>query len=873
MKNNNYSKLITTIIAVGFLNNLVWAKPISDKTPESGNSAKSLFNQIKAHELNRKSHLPVASEPPVVQNSPTSSNPNDRINSTFSHPPSANNQNQSIASDSVVLNFENADIQSVIKAISDLSGKNFVIDPRVKGTVNIVSDKPIAKADSYKVLEAALRMQGFATVEADGVIKVIPEPDVKGYGMQIENNFDRNNPAIKRVQGDQVITKVFILSHGSAIQVANALRPLIAPNNSISVYTNSNAIIITDYASNIARLSSIINQITGNVPGATATPVIVTLQYAVAADVSQILQSYLGNTAGGSSGGGGGGYNYGNQDGPSATITVDPNANTLIITSSVQSKANELRDLALKIDKDTANSNSNLHVVYLKNADAMHIADVLRSIVSGQENPDITASSSQSKFATEPSSTFGTSGSSGGGGGSGGGGTGISGQSKANGGGSRQANNSNSANQKDQPKVVVQAEPTTNSLIIEAPQAVYKNLRMIIDMLDIRRAQVMIEAMIADISATQSGTLGVQWLVGAGNNNGGILALGNYGQQGNSLSGLATSIAGAGAGSTSTAGSTGGGINVPNQVYVGLVTGTTTVGGQTIPTLGALADMISANSVGNVLSRPTMITLDNEEARIMVGSNIGIPNGSYQNTAAQAGSLVTTITRQDLGTVLQIKPMITQSGAIQLDIWQENSLLDPNQPINATTNGPSFLRRNLRATVLVDDGQIIALGGMTQDSVTITQNGVPGLSEIPYIGWLFSWEQRIHTKANLVLFLRPVIIKNAEGYKALTNQRYSYIVGQQRQAEAKGTWALPEIKPVTLDNQVPYSNHGPLPDQSNPSLNLNKNLPIVDLTHNGDNVSKSDPNAVSLSTDVIESPADLNNINATPVTQMNSLTQ
>jgi general secretion pathway protein D len=550
---------------------------------------------------------------------------------------------------------------------------------------------------------------------------------------------------------------------------------------------------------------------------------------------------------------------------------VDPNANTLIITSPVQTKANELRDLALKIDKDTSNSNSNLHVVYLKNADAMHIADVLRSIVSGQENPDITASSSQSKFATEPSSTFGASGSSGGSGS--GGGTGISAQAKSNGGGSRQNGGSNAANQKDQPKVVVQAEPTTNSLIIEAPQAVYKNLRMIIDMLDIRRAQVMIEAMIADISATQSGTLGVQWLVGAGNNNGGLLALGNYGQQGNSLSGLATSIAGAGAGSSSTAGATGGGINVPNQVYVGLVTGTTTVGGQTIPTLGALADMISANSVGNVLSRPTMITLDNEEAKILVGSNIGIPNGSYQSTAAQAGSLVTTITRQDLGTVLQIKPMITQSGAIQLDIWQENSLLDPNQPINANTNGPSFLKRNLRATVLVDDGQIIALGGMTQDSVTITQNGVPGLSDIPYIGWLFSWEQRVHTKANLVLFLRPVIIKNAEGYKALTNQRYSYIVGQQKQAVAKGTWALPEIKPVTLDNQVPYANHGALPGQNNPSLNLNKNLPIVDLTHNGDNVSKSDSNAVSLSTDVIESPADLNNNNATPVTQMNSLTQ
>ena len=464
-----------------------------------------------------------------------------------------------------------------------------------------------------------------------------------------------------------------------------------------------------------------------------------------------------------------------------------------------------------------------MHVVYLKNADANHVADVLRSVVNGQENPDITASSLQSRFVTEPTSSFGATGSSNGGGGMGGGGSRSSSSSSSSSRGS--AVSGNNTNNKDGPKLLVQAEPTTNSLIIQAPQSIYKNLRMIIEMLDVRRAQVMVEAMVADVNTTQSGSFGIQWLVGGGNNNAGILGLTNYAGNGGSLSSLANTVAGAGSGGQAGAS----GINIPGEVYVGLVTGTTTVGGQTIPTLGALANMLTANSVGNVLSRPTMITLDNEEARIMVGSNIGIPNGSFQNTAAQAGSLVTTITRQDLGTVLQIKPLITQNGTIQLDIYQEDSLLDPNQPANASANGPSFLKRNMRATILVDDGQIIALGGMTQDSITLQQNGVPGLSSIPYLGWLFSWQSRRHTKSNLVLFLRPVIIKNAEGYRALSNQRYNYIVGNQSQVNAKGSLVLPEIKAVTLDNQLPYSN-GSIPGQDSPSLNINKDLPIVDMT-------------------------------------------
>ncbi len=776
-----------------------------------------------------------ASTPALAQNiAPTSS--------------SSPTKTPTLSPDKVVLNFENADIQTVIKAISELSGKNFVIDPRVKGTVNIVSDKPISKVESYKVLEAALRMQGFATVEADGVIKVLPETDAKTYGMRTDDNS-------KNQQGDQVVTKIFIIQHGSATQLSNALRPLIAPNNSISVYPNSNALIVTDYSSNLQRINKIINKLSQvNDSGTVSKPVIVTLQNAIASDVAQILQSYI--SGGGSNNGGSGG----NTDSIGATITVEPSTNSLILYSVIPDKVQEIKALALKIDNNIGSVNSNLHVVYLKNADANHVADVLRSVVNQQENPDLEASSSHAKFNTEPSSVFGSTG------GSSGGGSGLGGSAnrQSAGGASRNANNTN---QKDGPKILVQAEPTTNSLIIQAPQAVYKNLRMIIDMLDIRRAQVMVETMIADMSGTERSNFGVQWLVGGGNNNAGLIGLGNYGGT-SSLSGLATSAIGA------TSGAGGAGISIPNEVYVGLVTGTTSVGGQTIPTLGALADMISANSVGNILDRPTMLTLDNEEARIMVGSNIGVPNGSFTATSGSPGNLTTTITRQDLGTVLQIKPLITQNGTIQMDIYQEQSSLSADQPVNSA-NGPSFLKRNLRATILVDDGQIIALGGMTSDAISLQQNGVPGLSSIPYIGWLFSWQSRVHTKQNLVLFLRPVIIKNAEGYKALTNQRYNYIMGEQNKVQAKETSVLQGVAPINLDNQLPYTLQK-LPNQGNSSLNLNKSLPVVDLTNNGANVEKTSPAAISVTTTKITPMAATNSTKNTNVenadTQLNALT-
>ncbi|HRG63021.1 MAG TPA: type II secretion system secretin GspD [Burkholderiales bacterium] len=735
-------------------------------------------------------------------------------NSSVSNTTSTSSQT---ADDKVVLNFENADIQTVIKAISKLSGKNFVVDPRVKGTVNIVSEKPVTKSESYKVLESALRMQGFATVEADGVIKVLPETDARTYGMKTDSQVSSNHSP-----GDQLITKIFTIDNGSATQLANALRPMISPNNAISVYPNSNSLVVTDYASNMSRITKIITDL--KVTQATRVPpATVKLKYATAADVAQTLQSYL---SGGSSSGGGGGSSGGNNDnGAAATITIDPSSNSIIIASTVSSRVEDLKRLAMSLDNQSANSHNNLHVVYLKNADAGHVAEVLRIIASGQDNPDLTASTA-SRALSDTSSVFQGSGSGSGGGSTPFGGGSANASSKSSpsrsggGGGSSSTNNDKNA-----PKVLIQAEPTTNALIIQAPEQVYRNLRMVITLLDVRRVQIMIEALVAAVTTSEQGTFGIQWIGGAGNNNLGVGVVSNYAGNGSSASSLITSGMAIAQGASGS--STGGAApSIPGEVYVGLVTGTTTIGGQTVPTISTLADMLASNSANNILGRPTLLTMDNEEAEIFVGQNIGIPTGSFQNSAAAPGSISSTVQRQDVGTILRIKPMITQNGTIQMTVYEEDSQTDTTGMTAAllTTNGPNINKRSIKTQIVVDDGQIIALGGMTQDVVQMQNSGIPVLSSIPYLGFLFSWQNRVHNKSNLVLFLRPVVIRNQEGYKALTNQRYSYMMDQQNMIQAKGNILFPQIDPVNLENQVPYDNQVPSQNTKAPTE------PIVDLT-------------------------------------------
>jgi general secretion pathway protein D len=702
----------------------------------------------------------------------------------------------------VSLNFENADVQSVIKAISKLSGKNFVIDSRVKGTINIVSEKPIAKADSYKVLEAALRMQGFATIEANGVIKVLPENEAKTYGMKVISNKNSTH-------GDQFLTKIFVIDKVPVAQITNSIKPMVGNNSIISTYGPANCLIISDYQSNMDRITSIIDSLV-NTSRESLTPVVIHLEYVLASDAMQTLQPYLnGNSSSASGNSGGSAVLGGGAGSDSITVSVIPdnNTNSLIVTSSSPAKLNEIKSIIRLIDVKSKDNNNNYHIIYLKNADAAHIADVLRTIAYGQEDPDLQSMNSN-RYISDSSSMFQAIGGS-----AGSTSSPFSDSSKSSGkheGSKSPGGGGSSGQDKNAAKIFIQAEPTVNALIIEAPDPLYRRLRHMIELLDVRRAQIMIEALIVDVNMTDAGSFGIQWAAvvpgGAG--------LASYASAtgGGVAPGAASLTQTLMGGAAAQKGDYKGIAGLDNNVYIGLVSGQTTVGGKKIPSVAALADMLATNTQANLLGRPTILTLDNEEANIMVGNNIGIPNGTYQSSANSTGGLNTTFSRVDLGTSLKIKPLIIEDGTILLSIFQEDSkVIDYNPPSGA---GPTFGKRNLKTEILVSDGQMIAIGGMLSDENNIIKQGIPGLMDIPYLGWLFSWQGRQHVKKSMFVFLRPVIVRNTYGVQALTNEKYQYIMGQEKEVHAENNIMLPRINGTTMDNQVPWTKNPPPKGQS-----------------------------------------------------------
>jgi general secretion pathway protein D len=327
---------------------------------------------------------------------------------------------------------------------------------------------------------------------------------------------------------------------------------------------------------------------------------------------------------------------------------------------------------------------------------------------------------------------------------------------------------------------IIQADAATNSIIINAPDAIYNSLRAALDKLDVRRAQVYVEALIAEITADKAAEFGIQWqdLNGLGKTTAQPFGGTNFGGTGQNILGVAAAPATAGQG-----------------LNIGIIKGTVTLpGGAQILNLGLLLRALETDNNANILSTPTLLTLDNEEARIIIGQNVPFITGSYAvSAAATTPTPFQTIERKDVGLTLRIKPQISEGGTVRLQIFQEVSSVDST----SATSGVTTKKRSIESTVLVNDGQIVVIGGLIQDSVEDGVEKVPGLGDIPLIGSLFRYNTRAHKKTNLMVFLRPTLLRSAQSVDSLTNDRYDYILGQQLKA-----------RPATSD----------LPDFGSPSL-------------------------------------------------------
>ncbi|MEN9452739.1 MAG: hypothetical protein RLZZ369_1798, partial [Pseudomonadota bacterium] len=677
---------------------------------------------------------------------------------------------------SVTLNFVNADIEGVSRAMAAIVDRQIMVDPRVKGTITLYSEQALTPREAYLNYLAALRGQGFSVVEVAGMLKVVPEAEAKLQTGTVDvGNVTKS--------GDQVITQIFRLQYESANNLVAVLRPLISPNNTINANQGTNTLVITDYADNLKRMAQMIAAL--DVASATdmeAMP----LQYAIASDLAPVVQKLAdGGASPGVSGGGS----------QPTQVIADPRTNTLMVRAPNVARMNMVRNLVQRLDKPGTSGlgGSGIHVVYLRNADAVKLAQVLRAAFPGG----------------------GSGGASSGGGSSGAAQGGVAQQmggiNSAAGGASAQSTSPVSASAQPSTGGFIQADPSTNSLVITATDALYKQLRAVIDQLDGRRAQIYIEAMIVEVNEQKLAEAGFQWsgLLGNENSKNGVAAVTNL------PAGKIPSLVSAATSPLTALGSATG-------LNVGLIHNY----GDGRYGLAALATFLETKTDANILSKPNMVALDNEEAKIVVGRNVPFVTGSYTNgsTNTPSGTVnpFTTVERKDVGLTLRVKPQVGEGGTVRLTVFQEKSDVEKTDP----TQGPTTTKSSIETTVVIDDGQTLILGGLLKDQYGNGDSQVPLLGDIPVIGNLFKSRSRSRDKTNLMVFLRPVVLRNQEAANDLTVDRYEFMRQRQVDVAPQRSVVLP-INEAAVIEPLSTGDAKPVPNVSQPLDDPNARPTVV----------------------------------------------
>ncbi|MDO9074975.1 MAG: type II secretion system secretin GspD [Rubrivivax sp.] len=670
----------------------------------------------------------------------------------------------------VTVNFVNADIDGVTRAFAAMINRAIVIDPRVKGSITVYSEQPQTVGEAWLSYQSALRGLGFAVVESGGLLKVVPEADAKLQTGTV-------SIGAVGVRGDQVITQIFTLRFENPNNLVPVLRPLISANNTINANPASNSLVITDYADNLQRIAKIIAALDN--PAGTGVDV-VPLQHAVAADLAPLVQRLSDAGAGapvpGVAPGGAGG----------TTVVADSRSNSLLIRAANPSRLALVRATIAQLDRPSTllGAGGGMWVVHLKNADAARLATVVRaafgafgSTSGGGGGTQATPSPQAAAPATPANAPLG----------SGGGGLATAAQPSTGG--------------------FIQADPATNSLIITAPEPLYKQVRALIDQLDTRRAQVYIESMIVEVAGGDAADFGFQWqgLLGKSGDKTGLAVGTNFtpaGGQGNII-GINT-------------GAVQGQINVGEGLNLGILRAYNGV-----TTLAAIARALQSQAETNIVSTPNLITLDNEEAKIVVGENVPFITGQFTGAGGTGGATTNpfqTIERKDVGITLRIRPQIGEGGAVRMTIFQEQSSVKQDTAAGTTNAGPSTTKRSIENTVVVDDGAILVLGGLIEDRFITNKSKVPLLGDIPWLGALFRSESRERRRTNLMVFLRPIVMRDADAANRFSADRYDQIRGQQQSTQPTPSVVLPiNESPVLPPRPGASAPLAPLPPTGTPT--------------------------------------------------------
>ncbi len=623
-------------------------------------------------------------------------------------------------------NYKDADLSQIIQAVAEVTGKNFIIDPRVNAKVTMLSATPMSPAAFYEAFLSVLQVYGYVAVPAGKVIKIVPNTDAR----QLPAN---DLPDRVSSTSDEIVTQVVSLKNVSAAQLVPMLRPLMPQYAQLAAYTAGNMLILSDRASNVSRLVRIIQRMD---EGGDEPVEVIALHNASAADVVRIVNSL--NQGQGAEGGGGG-----------VKIVADERTNSVLLTG--ESRTQRLRTKALIINMDTPlATGGDTQVRYLRYADAEKIADKLK----GQATASAKA---QGGPPTAPT-----------------------------GGGSPNVDAS----------VTIWADVATNALIITAPPKIMKSLMAVIDKLDIRRAQVQVEALIVEIDVNKSSNLGVQWILYGQGNTYTPAAITNF--PGSGSTGIVNLAAAAVGGTTSSTGTTG--TTGAAALASAIGTGATLAIGRYNPTSGtnfaAIVQALRSDGSSNIISTPSLITMNNEEAEVKVTQEIPLITGSYSSSTAAVGgttSPFTTIQREEVGTILKVTPHINEGNSVQLKIEQEDS-----SPGAKLTNSAdiSTNKRSIKTTVLIEDGGIIVLGGLMSDTVSESEDRVPVLGAIPLLGNLFKSRSGSRQKKNLLVFIRPKILRDAEATESTSESKYDEVRQNQKNLNHGNITLLPGKQPV-----------------------------------------------------------------------------
>ena len=636
--------------------------------------------------------------------------------------------------ETVTLNLKDADISALISTVAAVTDKNFIVDPRVKGKVTVISSRPMNNDEVYQVFLSILKVHGFAAVPSGEVIKIVPDVNAKQDG--IPTASDRQ-PG----RGDEMVTRVVQVDNVAAAQLVPILRPLIPQQGHLAAYPATNVLIISDRARNVERLVSIIRRID---QVSDSEIEIIPLQHASASEVVRVLTSLnrgapKGKVPGVAAGG--------------QVLVADERTNSVLLGGD---RATRLRMRAIISHLDTPlESGGNTDVVYLRYAVAADIVDTLMGVGKVEEQEAV--------------------------------------QGKRGAGSSRGSFD-------------IQADEATNALVITAPPDIMRTLRRVIGQLDIRRAQVLVEAIIAEVSDQTARELGVQWLFNGAQDSSGPVGVINFTNSGSLIADVINGAASVADGGTFPA--------IVDNALLGF--GRTN--SNSFNYIGVL-NAISSDANNNILSTPTLVTLDNEEAEIIVGENVPFLTGSFTSTGASDGATnpFQTIERSDVGLTLKIKPQINEGDAMRLEIEQEISSIAPS------VAGAADLitrKRSIKTTVMVDNSEMVVLGGLIEERIGEYIQKVPLLGDIPFLGELFTSRTSDITRANLMVFIHPVILRDNVMTHLYTNSKYNQIRSLQQGQDEDGVNLLPGKNHPVLPPIEEYTSVPAVAPSDPPSMTL-----------------------------------------------------